>query len=357
MRGSSRAWRSVALAIAMIGVGCGGDDAVARAPVPATDARPTEPPAAPPATEAPPPPPEAPPPPPCPAAPCAARPLIFVHGYRGSNHDWLAMLDALVATDPRFAAYRLSGTEDHASWPARSIDRKGWLFAFDYYNKRAEDAREAYTAGVGRIGSNRSFSCPSGGSGNLVADDPTYTQDLAHDYAEDLAALVDSVLRATGAASVDVVAHSMGGLVTRSFMAFYGGGAKVERLLLLASPFEGIGPAAVLQYIGVGQQPWMNAHEIAELDGGSVLSQTRFKRCGGADRGPWGKKLLEAELLAPPRTELLVMSGALDLVSYAMSDHPLAKLHEVVDGATHSGILKSDDAIAKVRTAMGGSYP
>lgn len=297
-------------------------------------------------------------PPPCPSSPCAARPIVFVHGFRGDNATIVPLFTALTEKDARFDGYHLSGTQDHAAYKTRSIGRRAWLFAIDYYNATKDDEPGAYTAGPGRIGSNGAFSCPSpSGRGNLLADEASYETGTTHDYAADLASMIDDVLRATGASSVDLIAHSMGGLVTRSYLAYYGGAAKVDNVLLLSSPVEGVGAVVLLEYVGIGQPSWMKAHEIAELDSGSVLSKTRFVRCGEAfeAKGAWAEKLLATEKAAPPRTAFYAMNGSLDYVTYAMSDHPFARSHDVAPGATHAGILKADETRAKVTALLGGS--
>ena len=71
---------------------------------------------------------------PCGKPPCAVRPILFVHGFCGSNDDFFWLLDHL-KTDPRYDSYQLAGREDHQAWPAGSVARRGWLFAFDYYVK------------------------------------------------------------------------------------------------------------------------------------------------------------------------------------------------------------------------------
>ena len=57
-------------------------------------------------------------------------------------------------------------------------------------------------------------------------------------FADQAAAKIDAILEATGARQVIVVAHSMGGLVMRAYLRRYGG-AKVSRLVTIATPHEG----------------------------------------------------------------------------------------------------------------------
>ena len=68
-----------------------------------------------------------------------------------------------------------------------------------------------------------------------------------------LAQRIEEVCAATGADQVVLVAHSMGGLVCRSYLARHGGG-RVERLITIASPHSG----SELARIGIGQ----NAREM-----------------------------------------------------------------------------------------------
>jgi pimeloyl-ACP methyl ester carboxylesterase len=298
-------------------------------------------------------------PPPCLKSPCAARPIVFIHGYRGSNDDWQTLLDELVAGDQRYDGYTLAGRKDH-TWSARSIDRRRWLFAFDYYVEKKDDGRGSYTAGPGRIASDSAYVCASpSGKGHLLADSTDYDAGVVHDYAADLAQLVDSVLSATGASEIDVVAHSMGGLILRSYLAFYGGAARVRIALLLSSPVEGVSLAGFLSIFPLGQPSWMSDHEIAEIDGGSVVSKIHFLRCAEASptAGAWAHKLLDQELASPPSTELHVMTGQLDLaISYTVADHPLAASHLVVSGADHAGILKKLKTVERVSVLLGGLY-
>jgi triacylglycerol lipase len=61
--------------------------------------------------------------------------------------------------------------------------------------------------------------------------------------AQQLATKVNSVLAATGAARLDLISHSMGGLSTRYYVKNLGGGPKVDEFVSLAGPNHGTGTA------------------------------------------------------------------------------------------------------------------
>jgi triacylglycerol esterase/lipase EstA (alpha/beta hydrolase family) len=50
---------------------------------------------------------------------------------------------------------------------------------------------------------------------------------------------VNEELRATGKSKVDLVCHSMGGLVARYYMKYLGGAAKVDQVVCIATPHQG----------------------------------------------------------------------------------------------------------------------
>lgn len=58
-------------------------------------------------------------------------------------------------------------------------------------------------------------------------------------YAERLGLYVDDVLRASGAQQVDLVGHSMGGLVAAFYVNALGGHTRVRRLVTLGAPWKG----------------------------------------------------------------------------------------------------------------------
>jgi triacylglycerol lipase len=68
----------------------------------------------------------------------------------------------------------------------------------------------------------------------------TYNSDQSNAVtAQQLKAKVDSVLLATGAAKVDIVAHSMGGLSSRYYARNLGGDAKIDAWVSLGGPNHG----------------------------------------------------------------------------------------------------------------------
>jgi triacylglycerol lipase len=69
--------------------------------------------------------------------------------------------------------------------------------------------------------------------------------------AQQLAVHVEALLKTSGQDRIDVVAHSYGGIVVRYYLNHLGGLAKVRRLVCLAVPNHGVGPAAL--------GPWVTA--------------------------------------------------------------------------------------------------
>jgi triacylglycerol esterase/lipase EstA (alpha/beta hydrolase family) len=61
-----------------------------------------------------------------------------------------------------------------------------------------------------------------------------------NEYGERLSKVVDIVLHHTGKKKVIIIAHSMGGLVSRAYIENYGGESKVDKLIEIGSPNHGI---------------------------------------------------------------------------------------------------------------------
>lgn len=81
------------------------------------------------------------------------------------------------------------------------------------------------------------------------------------DTAKDFAAFVDQVRAETGAAEVDLVGHSQGGLVARQYVKFEGGADHVDSLIGLGTPNHGTEVANAVS--------WLPFPSIAQMAEGS----------------------------------------------------------------------------------------
>lgn len=70
--------------------------------------------------------------------------------------------------------------------------------------------------------------------------------------ARSLNTYADSVRQQTGAARVDLVGHSQGGLVARSYVKYYGGRDEVDSLVTLGAPNRGTYVANLVTFLGFG---------------------------------------------------------------------------------------------------------
>ncbi|MFF5178480.1 esterase/lipase family protein [Micromonospora sp. NPDC000316] len=90
------------------------------------------------------------------------------------------------------------------------------------------------------------------------------------------ASYVDRVRASTGAASVDLVAHSEGGLVSRYYLKRLGGTASIGRYVSLGTPHYGTYVANIVAFLGLGscagvvacQQMTIGSAFLADLNAG-----------------------------------------------------------------------------------------
>ena len=110
------------------------------------------------------------------------------------------------------------------------------------------------------------------------------TADIA-DTARDLAAFVDDVRARTGAAKVDLVGHSQGGLVARQYVKYLGGDSTVDSLISLGAPHYGTAVANIADFFGGGdclgivacQQMAVNSDFVNALnDGDDTIGSVRY---------------------------------------------------------------------------------
>jgi len=103
--------------------------------------------------------------------------------------------------------------------------------------------------------------------------------------AQDLARFVDGVRAATGAAKVDLVGHSQGGLVARQYVKYLGGASTVDSLVSLGAPHYGTAVANIADFFGGGnclgivacQQMAVGSEFVNELNAGDdTIGSVRY---------------------------------------------------------------------------------
>ncbi|HEV8557998.1 MAG TPA: alpha/beta fold hydrolase [Actinophytocola sp.] len=155
--------------------------------------------------------------------------------------------------------------------------------------------------------------------------------------ARDFAAFVDGVRARTGAARVDLVAHSQGGLVARQYIRFNGGSSTVDKLVNLAAPNQGTAIANIAAFFGLGnclgivacQQMAVGSPFLATLNAGDdTPGAVRYTNL----------YTLEDELVRPVANAAL-HDGAVNVL--IQSQCPLRIVDHIglaLDGTTYDGV-------------------
>ena len=181
-----------------------------------------------------------------------------------------------------------------------------------------------------------------GRDARIVRPTGSGTQDLRQ-QAEHLGDAVDAALAETGAASVDLVGYSAGGVVVRIYVADLGGGSHVRRAVTLASPHHGTDLASLAGALG----PTACPTACQQLDPDSDL----LRRLNAGDETPPGPVWValwteDDKTVVPPDSGSL--DGALDI-----------SLQEVCPGvrAEHPDVPRTPAVIAIVEAVLGQAAP
>ncbi|KND39981.1 esterase/lipase family protein [Streptomyces acidiscabies] len=176
--------------------------------------------------------------------------------------------------------------------------------------------------------------------------------------AEELAAYVDKVLAATGAAKVDLVGHSQGGMMPRYYLKFLGGAAKVNSLVAISPSNRGTtlsGLTNLLPYFP-GAREWLDLSTPA-LAQQIVGSDFLTKLNAGGDTVPGVKYTVIAtkydEVVTPYQSQFLTGANVRnvliqDLCPLDLSEHALIGLTDRI--AFHEVANALDPARAKPTT-------
>ena len=136
---------------------------------------------------------------------------------------------------------------------------------------------------------------------------------------------IDEVLLASGQESIIVVAHSLGGLVTRAYMS-HAGAKRIARLITLGSPHHG-----------------------TRLAGMGLLESAQQMKY----QGPWLEMLAESEAARPPAVPTLSIYTLNDDLVYPPESSVLAWAENVpVSAVGHVGLMFSASVANRVIAAI-----
>ncbi|MCU1455562.1 MAG: lipase class 2 [Acidimicrobiales bacterium] len=155
-----------------------------------------------------------------------------------------------------------------------------------------------------------------------------------------LGAYVDTVLARTGATKVDLVGHSQGGLVARSFVKDFGGASKVDSLITLGTPNTGTYVANLVRFLGFGnclavvactQMSIGSAYLRALNQGDTTVGNVRYTAI----------RTFEDELVRPVDNARIGDGAVNVLVQSKCWLRVVGHVGLIVDGAVYSGIRQA----------------
>lgn len=183
------------------------------------------------------------------------HPVVFVHGFGDEFSCWTTQIDHLrsIVFQGDLNMQKCAAQDNLTGLPVHTA------FNFDYY--RPSVSVDAFQ-NVGAIGTDGS-TVRSTDSGNGSYGDQYNS--LNYKYSDQLRQLVEHICQATGFDKVDIVAHSMGGLVSRAYIEYQGGVNRVDKLFTLGTPNHGIGDLETFVAKVIVKQDWQRQLEVREM--------------------------------------------------------------------------------------------
>lgn len=171
------------------------------------------------------------------------------------------------------------------------------------------------------------------------------TQDI-HLSAQALATFVDQVRSQTGAAKVDLVGHSEGGLVSRTYVKYHGGAGRVDSLVTLGTPNYGTVAANIITFFTLGtcvgitacEQMTIGSDFLADLNAGDdSIGDVRYTNIATV-----------VDELVQPYTNSFLAAGDGNITNSTFQSQCWLRfpghLGLIYDGAVYSGVV---DALEK----------
>jgi triacylglycerol lipase len=165
------------------------------------------------------------------------------------------------------------------------------------------------------------------------------TQDI-NLSAQALNTFADGVRAQTGASKVDLIGHSQGGLVARSYVKSYGGAGEVDSLITLGTPNRGTYVANLVGFLGFGncltvvacQQMSIGSSYLDNLNAGDdTIGSVRYTTF----------RTLQDELVRPVDNATLFDGATNVLVQSKCWLRVVGHLGLILDGAVYSGVRQA----------------
>ncbi|MFY1595128.1 alpha/beta fold hydrolase [Micromonospora sp. WMMD737] len=151
---------------------------------------------------------------------------------------------------------------------------------------------------------------------------------------------VGQVRASTGAAKVDVVAHSEGGLVSRYFIKSLGGTSSVDRYVSLGTPQYGTYVANIVKFLGLGSCAGIVACQQMSIGSSFLAGLNAGDDTPGTVR--WtAVRTLQDELVRPVDNATLADGVTNVLIQSACPLRVVGHLGLVLDGTTYTVIRQA----------------
>jgi triacylglycerol esterase/lipase EstA (alpha/beta hydrolase family) len=171
------------------------------------------------------------------------------------------------------------------------------------------------------------------------------TQDI-NLSAQALNAFADNVRAQTGAAKVDLVGHSEGGLVSRAYVKYHGGAGEVDSLITLGTPNNGTAIANIIRFFTLGTCVGITACEQMNIGSPFLNALNAGDDSIGAVQYTNIATVVD-ELVQPYTTSFLNAADG-NITNRTLQSQCWARfpghLGLIIDGAVYSGV---QDALAK----------
>lgn len=161
-----------------------------------------------------------------------------------------------------------------------------------------------------------------------------------HDSGRALDAFADAVRSQTGAAKVDLVGHSQGGLVARDYVKYWGGAAEVDSLVSLGAPHYGTSIADIISFLALGNCIGITACQQMERGSAYLNGLNAGDDTIGAVR--YTNLYTAYDELVRPVTNATLADGATNVkVQSQCWFRVVGHVGLILDGAVYSGVRQA----------------